>query len=270
MPSANKYFLAGLLFCFFSIFLFFPVNLMGGEADSGTSTVAPAEPETVASTVYYTFTVVDNHSEIAIQSDGVTGDYRYFSLEDPPRLVIDVKGKKLPLPSMSKVVDRPELSRIRAAQRGNDVRFVFDLPLKKAVEYQIVREAEWLKVTIKDVEKKTVKIAPSPPAEIPESVDKTEIPPSDEKVLPVANNKKYRGKKVSLDLYQAEITKFFSEISRQTGLSFSLAPDVKGKVSLRITDVPWDKAVDLILDYYHLQMVKATDRPSSFMVSHKK
>lgn len=270
MPSANKYFLAGLSFCLFLTFFLSPVNLMGVEAVPEGVKVPSAESEPISSTAYYTFTVVDNHSEIVIQSDGIISDYRYFSLENPSRLVIDIKGKKLPLPSMHKVIDRPELYRIRAAQRGDDVRFVFDLPLKRQVEYQVVRETEWLKVIIKAVEKKTAKIESSPPVEVTKSVDEPEVVPAGKKIVPVANNKKYQGKKVSLDLYQADIAKFFSEISNQTGLSFSLAPDVKGEVSLRITDVPWDKAVELILDYYHLQMVKATDRPSSFMVSQKK
>ncbi len=270
MPSANKCFLSGLLFCLFLIFFLSPANLMGAEAAPEMVKVPAAEPETVPSTVYYTFTVVDEHSEIVIQSDGIVEDYHAFFLDAPPRLVIDVKGKKLPLPTMRKVVDRAELYRIRAAQRQGKVRFVFDLPLKRQVEYQVVRESEWLKVIIKDIEKKTAKIESSPPAEITESIDKPEIMPVGKKTLSAATDKKYQGKKISLDLFKADIAKFFSEISSQTELSFSLAPDVKGEISLRITDVPWDKAVDLVLDYYHLQMVKATDRPSSFMVSKRK
>lgn len=244
----------------------------------------------VLSPVYYTFTAVDGHSEIVIQSDAVLDQYQSFFLEDPPRLVIDVKGKKLPLPVMSKVIDRPELHRIRAAQRGDAVRFVFDLPLKKKVDFQVAREEQWLKVTISLADEPPVAAAPPPaakkspakevksavvPAAEPaakgnESKTKPAAEPAAKKPSLVKKVKKYSGRKVSLDLFQEDLEKFFAEITRQTGIFFSLGPEVKGKVSLRVTDVPWDQAVDMVLDYYHLQMVSATDRPSHFVVSKKK
>lgn len=229
----------------------------------------------VLSPVYYTFTAVDGHSEIVIQSDAVLDQYQSFFLEDPPRLVIDVKGKKLPLPVMSKVIDRPELHRIRAAQRGDAVRFVFDLPLKKKVDFQVAREEQWLKVTISLADEPPVAAAPPPaakksPAKEVKSAVVPAAEPAAKKPSLVKKVKKYSGRKVSLDLFQEDLEKFFAEITRQTGIFFSLGPEVKGKVSLRVTDVPWDQAVDMVLDYYHLQMVSATDRPSHFVVSKKK
>lgn len=270
MWSVNKCFLAGLLLCLFLTFFLPPVSPLGAEVVPEVAKVPSAEVETVPSTIYYTFTVVDNHSEIVIQSDGSMEDYRYFSLENPPRLVVDVKEKKLPLPSMRQVVDRTELDRIRAAQRGDDVRFVFDLPGEEKLHYQVVREAEWLKVIISPDVKPVATPAPQPAAEEqkPPSLPKTRM--EQKKSPSMVKGKQSREKKISLDLFQADLEKFFSDISNQTGFSFSLAPDVKGKVSLRITDVPWDKAVDMVLEYYQLQMVKATDRPAHFKISIKK
>ena len=276
MLLVNKHFLLQLLLGLFLICCPLVICPSGAESASCPLQAVDHEEKAILSPVYYTFTIVDGHSEITIQSDGVLEQYQSFFLEDPPRLVVDVRGKKLPLPVMTKVVDRPELHRIRAAQRGDAVRFVFDLPVKKKVVYQVAREEQWLKVSISLVDEPTAEVAPPPAAVKTPVVKETEATvvsaakPEARKLPPVKKVKQYSGRKVSLDLFQEDLKKFFAEITRQTGIFFSLGPEVKGNVSLRVTGVPWDQAVDMILDYYHLQMVKATDRPSHYVISRKK
>jgi len=58
----------------------------------------------------------------------------------------------------------------------------------------------------------------------------------------------YAGRKVSIDLQNADIQALFRLISEVSGANIVLSPEVKGKVSIRLLDVPWDQALDTALE----------------------
>jgi type IV pilus assembly protein PilQ len=62
----------------------------------------------------------------------------------------------------------------------------------------------------------------------------------------------YSGELVSLDLRDVNIKDFFALISELSGLNVVLDPNVSGTVTLRLTDVPWDQALDVVLKNYQL------------------
>ncbi|EAT16757.1 type IV pilus secretin PilQ [Desulfuromonas acetoxidans] len=64
--------------------------------------------------------------------------------------------------------------------------------------------------------------------------------------------KVYTGEPVTLVLDDADIRKVMQLIAEISNLNIILSDDVKGKVSLRLHDVPWDQALDLILDVKQL------------------
>lgn len=64
--------------------------------------------------------------------------------------------------------------------------------------------------------------------------------------------KKYVGEKISIDFQDAELTHVFRLIADISGYNIVVSPDVKGKFSMRLTDVPWDQALDIILRNYNL------------------
>lgn len=68
--------------------------------------------------------------------------------------------------------------------------------------------------------------------------------------------KRYRGTKISMDFYNADIHNVFRLISDVSGLNIVVGDDIKGKVTLRLIDVPWDQALDLILATQGLGMVR--------------
>jgi type IV pilus assembly protein PilQ len=57
----------------------------------------------------------------------------------------------------------------------------------------------------------------------------------------------YSGEPIDLNLKDADIKDVFRTISELTGLNIVIDPDVKGTVTVRLTDVPWDQALELIL-----------------------
>jgi type IV pilus assembly protein PilQ len=57
----------------------------------------------------------------------------------------------------------------------------------------------------------------------------------------------YSGRKISLDLTDADITNVLRLIAEVSNLNIISGDDVRGKISLRLIDVPWDQAFDIIL-----------------------
>lgn len=68
--------------------------------------------------------------------------------------------------------------------------------------------------------------------------------------------KRFRGTRISMDFYNADIHNVFRLISDISGLNIVVGDDVKGKVTLRLIDVPWDQALDLVLATQGLGMVR--------------
>ena len=60
-------------------------------------------------------------------------------------------------------------------------------------------------------------------------------------------NVQYTGEKISLDFQNADINDILRLIAEVSGLNIIAGPDVKGTVTTRMVDVPWDQALDIIL-----------------------
>ncbi|MCB0352084.1 MAG: type IV pilus secretin PilQ [Bdellovibrionales bacterium] len=58
---------------------------------------------------------------------------------------------------------------------------------------------------------------------------------------------KYRGRQISLDLQDTDIDNALRIIAEVSNLNIIASDDVTGKVTLRLIDVPWDQALDVIL-----------------------
>jgi type IV pilus assembly protein PilQ len=82
----------------------------------------------------------------------------------------------------------------------------------------------------------------SPP---PKLVVKTE--PEQEKPLLKTGAGKYAGKKINLDMMEANITDVLRLLAEVSDLNIIASDDVKGTISLRLKNVPWDQAFDIIL-----------------------
>jgi type IV pilus assembly protein PilQ len=62
----------------------------------------------------------------------------------------------------------------------------------------------------------------------------------------------YTGQKISLDLQQAEIGDVFRLIADISGLNIIASPEVKGTVTVRLVEVPWDQVLEVILTLHGL------------------
>ncbi|MFQ6078739.1 MAG: AMIN domain-containing protein, partial [Thermodesulfobacteriota bacterium] len=107
-------------------------------------------------------------------------------------------------------------------------------------------------------EKGTNKKAAAP---VEKGVDKQEGPsePLTEKesiLEAMASQKRYTGRKLSLDFKDADINNILRLIAEVSDLNIIAAENVKGKVTIRLVDVPWDQALDIILQSNDLGKVR--------------
>ena len=65
----------------------------------------------------------------------------------------------------------------------------------------------------------------------------------------------YTGEKISIDLQDADVEHVLRLIAEISGYNLILDDEITGKISLRLVDIPWDQALDLVLLQRNLAMV---------------
>jgi type IV pilus assembly protein PilQ len=75
----------------------------------------------------------------------------------------------------------------------------------------------------------------TPPTQLPASLSPGQTP------------QQYTGEITSFDLKDIDLKDFFRLIANMSGLNIVLDPAVSGTVTLSLTDVPWDQALDIVL-----------------------
>ena len=65
----------------------------------------------------------------------------------------------------------------------------------------------------------------------------------------------YSGKKISLDFQDADIIPIFRLLGDISGYNIVVNPEVKGKITLKLINVPWDQALDIIMRTFHLSKI---------------
>ena len=66
----------------------------------------------------------------------------------------------------------------------------------------------------------------------------------------------YTGQRISLDYKDADISNVLRLFAEVSGFNVIAADDVKGSVTVKLHDVPWDQAFDIVLDAKGLGMVR--------------
>ena len=77
------------------------------------------------------------------------------------------------------------------------------------------------------------------------------LPPAQAAGIP-GMKKDYKGAAMTMDFVNADVTNILRLIGEVSNLNIVWGPEVKGIVSMRLKDVPWDQALDLILDNNNL------------------
>jgi len=157
------------------------------------------------------------------------GNTLFFDIEKPKKVVTKLEAPTPP-PELPKVTPPP--------------------PPKEEVKEEV--KADVTKVEEKPaVEAKKEEMAP------PKVEEKPAPPPAVAKPAEeVGPEKMYTGRKVSLDFKDADIKNILRLIAEVSNFNIITADDVSGKITMRLVDVPWDQALDVILQSRNLGMVQ--------------
>ena len=247
-------------------------------AVQGTELAPPptpsASPGKTAVLTRIDFKQLDHRSRIAISS---TGDLAFDSkIVSNNILVVDLKNAFIP-----KHLQRPldtgefesaiEYVTLENVKRGkaNDARI--SIRLREEVPYDITQEGKDLfidvekpkgleakkEIPVGEVKKEEVKAAdvPAPEAEMEEAQAGMKMNAEAKKTPEeVESGKVYTGRKVSLDFKDADIKNILRLIAEVSDLNIIAGDDVTGKITMRLVDVPWDQALDVVLQARGLGM----------------
>lgn len=67
---------------------------------------------------------------------------------------------------------------------------------------------------------------------------------------------RYGGRRISLDFVNADLRNILRLIAEVSELNIVAGDDVKGRITIRLVDVPWDQALEVILQSQSLGMVR--------------
>jgi type IV pilus assembly protein PilQ len=155
----------------------------------------------------------------------------------------------------------------------------FAVEFKGTVSYSLRQEGTRLLFVVDDgiyaepapqaVEKKVIPVpearAAVPKIKVTDSVTEFDGPPAAPSTLaPVPSASggaqgdvpKYTGEKVTLVFDDANIRNILQLIAEVSNLNIIAGDDVKGTITLRLVEVPWDQALDLIMDIKNLGMLR--------------
>ena len=147
------------------------------------------------------------------------------------RIVIDISGVDMKAQLPAEIIS--PLKGIRSGKNGNKIRLVFDF--KENTAFDVTTIGDTLVVAL------STPTAHKPDENLLEG----------EESIPVTDNK-YSGKKISLDFQDADIVPIFRLLADISGYNIVVSPEVKGKLTMKLLNVPWDQALDIILKTFSL------------------
>ncbi len=185
----------------------------------------------------------DLNTKLVIESNGpfVANS---FSLKDPPRIVIDCSGVSSPLVGAKYVINTggvQELSVTGFDEKPDLVRVVGTL------------DSDYSYLTLTEENNFVLTLLTGSTASFSEwraSRAEKIAAPAEEVTPPVPASKPaatVTGRPISIDLENADILTVLRALSEYAGVNIVAGKDVKGTVTVRLHNVPWRQALDIIL-----------------------
>ena len=201
---------------------------------------------------------------VSPQPDSVTvfvktsreAQYKADLVESPNRLVIDLEDtvyawRKTPL-----TVGKDPVRQVRGGQyRKGVARIVLDLT--RTVGYAIREESDGLAIVIPTAAPAAPSVASSatttPPTPAARPVQVAQAPATPPAAAPSASNGQ---RLISFDFKDADVVNLLRILAAESTRNVVIGDDVKGKMSITLRNVPWDLALDTILETRGLRKVE--------------
>ena len=185
-------------------------------------------------------------------------EYRHFPISHPPRIVLDIFGVTDALTGAEVFTLTSNLvGAIRLTHGEGYLRLSLTSAVSAVPAYVVTPVEGGLKIVVggpdpKATAKRSItlvhegkRVDVATAESRPSSANREQLLPKDEALL---GAKKYTGQKLSLDFKDADIKNVFRLLADVSGLNIVVTNDVARKVTLRLVEVPWDQALDLLID----------------------
>ncbi|MBM4260771.1 MAG: type IV pilus secretin PilQ [Deltaproteobacteria bacterium] len=187
-------------------------------------------------------------------------NFRHFPAVQPARLLLDIfTDAKQPGATESFRLATNLVSTARVTSGEGYMRVTLDILAANVPPYTITPEDGGVKITIGNIDpsntdKKNIDFVKAGKRIEGKSFETTpgvfQAAGGGPQVTAVSrsDNKRYSGQRLSLDFKDADIKNVFRLLAEVSGLNIVVTSDVNNKVTLRLVDVPWDQALDLLID----------------------
>ncbi len=214
-------------------------------------------------------------SEVLILADTPIKDFRHNIVVGkkglPDMMFIDITGV-----DGSKLARETEvgtaLSKIRVAPKGTGIRLLFDSGLATLFDYTVTPDPQGLLVTIKEAKQGSQQgmsqdIKAPADSTLENLIDSSATALSEGKTKGQDGNDKVMGalensfnfggykdtKRISVDFFKIDLHNVFRLFREISGVNIIVDDSVQGSLTLALNDVPWDFALDVILNLKDLR-----------------
>ncbi|WP_447979928.1 type IV pilus secretin PilQ [Candidatus Nitrospira bockiana] len=198
------------------------------------------------------------------------------------RLVVDVPDLASSLDASTVRVDHELVKQIRVGQHAKKVRVVLDLAAP--IDYAVNAEGNRIAVHVKPAptpatrprpinarsdkavehDRPVVRVSSGARVPFPERLAMIASRPAFAQMAPDAKDpnfeefgqKRYAGRRISLDFQAADISNVLRLIAEVSGFNIVVGEGVKSKVTMKLVGVPWDQALDMLLKMNNLGMIR--------------
>ncbi len=217
----------------------------------------PLDPETIA---VQDFSVREESGQtiLALKFSKPISQYRHFPLTQPARIVVDVFGNAvLPADMNSFRVGTNLVGTVRLSSAQGSLRVSIDAISAELPVYSVAPDDGGIKIVVGSADPKITanreltlvrggKRMDNIAAQAKSLVTDTQSAPVAAGTA-MTDSKKYTGQKLSFDFKDADIKNIFRLLAEVSGRNIVVTSDVNRRVTLRLVEVPWDQAMDLLI-----------------------
>ncbi|MEW6668232.1 MAG: type IV pilus secretin PilQ [Thermodesulfobacteriota bacterium] len=177
-------------------------------------------------------------------------------------LLLKLSKANIP-PQLLREIDSSQFAgvveRIRPAYSQSEKQVSLAILLKEMVPFHVDQKEKGITIefgptTVKPAEKKIVPLQltqaqpPGPaPAAPAQKAAAPGVPAPGRGEVPGGERRGYTGTPMTMDFVNADVTNILRLIGEVSNLNIVWGPEVRGTVSMRLKNVPWDQALDLVL-----------------------
>jgi type IV pilus assembly protein PilQ len=198
-----------------------------------------------------------------VKASTPVSQFRHFPVTQPGRIFLDIFTDGASRTDAEPFqLNTQAVSSVRLSHGDGYVRVTIDSASSSAPPYAVTSEAGGLRLVIGAADPTATgrrdfvlvrggkRVAIASVESKPSRETKAETAQKDETL----SEAKYTGQKLSLDFKDADIKNIFRLLADVSGKNIVVTDDVNRKVTIRLVEVPWDQAMDILIQTHGLGM----------------